>query len=104
MIFCLYCTIKRLTIPVADHPLEWASFEGTITQGYGKGTVKLWDVGCDGGLLGRIIGTLSSMGRCYAGATPWRYFMIIFFSIRCVRGKLSIILLRKDTVFVKSRE
>ncbi|MFX0172428.1 MAG: hypothetical protein ACFE9L_10940 [Candidatus Hodarchaeota archaeon] len=25
---------------------EWASFEGTIVQGYGEGTVKIWDEGC----------------------------------------------------------
>lgn len=37
--------IKRLAIPVPDHPLSYAKFEGIIPDGYGKGTVKIWDRG-----------------------------------------------------------
>jgi DNA ligase D-like protein (predicted 3'-phosphoesterase) len=38
--------IKRLAIPVADHSLTYASFEGTIPRGnYGAGTVNIWDRG-----------------------------------------------------------
>lgn len=37
--------IKRLAIRVPDHPLSYAKFEGTIKEGYGKGTVKIWDKG-----------------------------------------------------------
>lgn len=37
--------IKRLAIAVDDHLKSYANFEGEITDGYGKGTVKIWDKG-----------------------------------------------------------
>ena len=37
--------IKRLAIQVNDHDLSYADFEGVITAGYGKGSVKIWDKG-----------------------------------------------------------
>jgi DNA ligase D-like protein (predicted 3'-phosphoesterase) len=37
--------LKRLAIQVPDHDLSYANFEGTIEEGYGKGTVKIWDRG-----------------------------------------------------------
>jgi len=37
--------VKRLAILVDDHALSYAKFEGDIEEGYGKGTVKIWDSG-----------------------------------------------------------
>jgi DNA ligase D-like protein (predicted 3'-phosphoesterase) len=37
--------LKRLAIQVEDHPLDYANFQGEIKDGYGKGTVKIWDKG-----------------------------------------------------------
>lgn len=36
---------KRLAIETEDHPADYSNFEGIIEEGYGKGTVMLWDKG-----------------------------------------------------------
>ena len=36
---------KRLAMPVEDHALSYADFEGVIGKGYGAGEVIVWDAG-----------------------------------------------------------
>lgn len=65
---------KRLAVEVEDHPIEYASFEGTIPKGhYGGGEVIIWDKGtwrCEGDPLaawknGKIVCNLN--GKKYKG-------------------------------------
>ncbi len=37
--------VKRLAVQVPDHEKSYANFSGEIKEGYGKGTVKIWDNG-----------------------------------------------------------
>ena len=37
--------VRRLAMPTGPHDLEYRHFEGTIVEGYGAGTVMIWDEG-----------------------------------------------------------
>ena len=38
-------SVRRLAMPTDVHDLEYRSFEGVIGEGYGAGTVMIWDEG-----------------------------------------------------------
>jgi bifunctional non-homologous end joining protein LigD len=50
---------KRLAVRTEDHPLDYATFEGTIPKGeYGGGTVMVWDQGTWAPIEGKTADTL----------------------------------------------
>lgn len=52
-------SVKRLAVRTEDHPLSYATFEGTIPKGeYGGGTVMLWDRGTWAPVAGKSPGDL----------------------------------------------
>ncbi len=83
---------KRLAVPTEDHPLEYATFEGSIPAGsYGAGTVMVWDRGTFD-TIARDGNTDSSLGACYR-----RGRLEIFLHGTKLRGGYTLIRLATDT-------
>ena len=71
---------QRLAVQTEDHPMEYATFEGTIPKGeYGAGTVSIWDSGTveiETWEQDKIVFTLEGRPDGGLGGTPRRYALI----------------------------
>lgn len=87
--------IRRLAIPTDDHPMEYGHFEGVIPEGYGKGTVMVWDIGTYENLKNENISTSYEKGRVeffLRGKKLWGPYALI--KTKGLTSKESWILLR----------
>lgn len=80
---------KRLAVRVEDHPLSYATFEGTIPQGqYGAGTVTVWDHGT----YDNVLAQKSNPQTVAAGIEAGRLEFVLHG--RKLRGKFALIRMR----------
>jgi DNA ligase D-like protein (predicted 3'-phosphoesterase) len=88
--------VKRLAMPTDDHPLEYADFEGVIPQGYGAGTVMVWDIGSYKNLKSHAMQKCLEEGR-----------IEIFLDGKKLRGAFALIRMqkpRKGWLLIKMRD
>jgi len=88
--------VKRLAMPTDDHPLEYADFEGVISQGYGAGTVMVWDTGTYKNLKPHAMQQCLEDGR-----------IEIFFDGEKLRGAFALVRMqkpRKGWLLIKMRD
>lgn len=109
---------RRLAIPTEDHPVQYASFQGTIPAGlYGAGRMLVWDEGTwehlaegtpvDGHAHGRL--DLRLIGRKLRGAfallrsrpgerSPWVPWVLVKLEDEEADGEMDVVALRPHAV------
>lgn len=91
--------IKRLAVPTEDHPLDYATFEGTIPEGqYGAGTVMVWDCGTYENIH-RKDGKLVPMGECLKNAR-----IEIILHGKKLKGAFVLIKIKNNWLFFKKND
>jgi DNA ligase D-like protein (predicted 3'-phosphoesterase) len=91
--------VKRLAALTEDHPLDYARFEGIIPDGYGAGTVIVWDTGTYEN-LNKINGRRASMQRAFATG-----FIKIALKGKKLKGAYALVYLKeKNWLLVKVRD